>query len=273
MAPADEHHERVLAIRPLVRYVDESQAVIDIDVTVRPEQSFGDRVEAAGAPLEVHVRVTGPDGSVYDHRARLKIQNHAGTVRFEMGDPQRWWPSGMGDQALYDLTVNIVVNDDLVDKWHSTIGLTSVRPINLSPALSSDRPADSKMAISLEDEATLLVNGRQCPIRMVVPVYPADERHVLPVGEHCLLVVRGHYGPDLLYNAADRTGTLLIQSIPDIDDPGARSSVQSQVDRLAGHPSLAGWLVGPTDPVADRIANRVHELDPTRSIFRLAPES
>ena len=84
-------------------------------------------------------------------------------------------------------------------------------------------------------------------------------------------MVRGHYGPDLLYDAADRAGTLLIQSIPDEVDSGLR--LQSHVDRLAGHPSLAGWFVDRSHHAGDRIANHIHELDPTRNVFRQLPGS
>ncbi len=268
MTPTHNHRDLLFAIRPLVRYVDERQAIVDVYVSIfQSRHPHGRNPDISALPLEVHVLVEGPDGCAYQQQTRLNIQGQAGRIRFEMGDPQRWWPSGMGDQTLYNLSVSILVNDESVYQWNNTIGLTSVRPVNVQPVFTGDVSHDTAgMGMALEKEATLLVNGRQCLIRTVVPVNPDDEQSVLPVGEHCLLVVRGHYGPDLLYDAADRAGTLLVQSIPVTAD--LHGSDRSQIDRLAGHPSLAGWLVGPADQAADMIASRIHEMDPTRSVLR-----
>ncbi len=262
MQASEGYSEQTISIRPLVRYVDESQAVVDICITVR-----GPRRGQPAKPLEIHVQLIGPDGCAYEHKAQVTVKQGCGTTRFEMGAPSRWWPSGMGDQSLYDLSVSIISRDDMIDQWDNTIGLTSVRPMRGNP--------DAVMvSFSEDDQPVLLINGQECEIRAVVPVDPADERHVLPVGEHCLLVVRDHYGPDLLYNAADRAGTLLVQSIPFLDHMGAKwtqRSVGAEVDRLAGHPSLAGWLVEQADKAGDRIAAHLQELDPTRSVFRSVP--
>ncbi len=285
MKRSHDHDAGLFAIRPLVRYVDESQAVVEIHVAVHPIEEAPPALP--GAPLEVVVRVEGPDGYLYEHQSQLCLQGDSGVVRFELGDPQRWWPSGMGQQALYNLSVLILDNDHVTRAWENTIGLTSVRPA-ARISYGRDDPADSHATqttgLMLDQDAVLLINGHQCPIENLVPVYPADERSVLPVGKHCLLVVREHYGPDILYHAADRAGTLLIQSIPtlgqhdpthppsDADESGpTRGVVQSQVNRLVGHPSLAGWLVPQADEAGDRLVHQLRRLDPTRSVFRAIP--
>jgi len=264
MKPNGDHTDPLLSICPLVRYVDESQAVIDIRVAIYPQESSPN--QPTHTPLEVQIQITGTDGFIYEHQTQLSIQDHTETIRFEMGDPKRWWPSGMGDQTLYDLNVTIFINDNRIDQWENTIGLTSVRPANNR---ASQAPASSQSAT--DSKTILLVNGQQCPIQSVVPVGPADERHILPAGNHSLLVIHDHYGPDLLYNAADRAGTLLVQSIPFTHQENIEWSVRCQVDRLASHPSLVGWLVGKTDETGDQIADHLHELDPTRNVFRSLP--
>jgi len=271
MVPESEHSDQLFAIRPLVRYVDEQQSVIDIHFTAKPSDETGANLDPTASPLSVCVRVIGPDGYVYEHDAHLKIHDQDGTIRFEIDHPQRWWPSGMGDQVLYDLSVVILVNDEMADQWQTTIGLTSVRPGHCESSAVADSPPASIHAPSLADALTLLVNGRQIAIRSIVPVDPADEQNVLPVVDQCLLVIRGHYGPDLLYNAADRAGTLCVQSIP--DDFNTSQSIQTQINRLASHPSLAGWLVGTSNKAGDEIADCVRTLDPTRNVFRHLPES
>lgn len=44
------------------------------------------------------------------------------TVAVSVDYPDLWWPSGRGDQALYDLTVDLMVGDQVVDSWSRRIG-------------------------------------------------------------------------------------------------------------------------------------------------------
>ncbi len=268
MLPIADDADQCISIRPLVRYVDREQAVIDIRVTLHRRRDIGStQATDLELPLELFVDVKGPDGYAYEHHAHLDLQDNTGMVRFEMGDPQRWWPTGMGQQPLYDLSVVVLFEDDVIDQWSNTIGLTSVRPMTKHISLAHNTHT-AAMGLPLDEQAILLINGHECSIRTVVPVDPPDEQQVLPVGKHCLLIVRGHYGPDELYNAADRAGTLLVQSIPPTHDIDADPSIGVQIDRLAGHPSLAGWLVESDDTDSDRLAAHVHDLDPTRGVLR-----
>ncbi|MAE64855.1 MAG: hypothetical protein CMJ18_11355 [Phycisphaeraceae bacterium] len=233
--------------RPLVRYVDEDQAVIDTIVSVVTTKKDQD------APVDVHIRMTGPRGRVITVQKGVTLRDGAAMIRFEIGDPRRWWPAGMGDQELYEFCITLLAGDEAMDSWQTTLGLTSVR----SPEGQS--------------EGALLVNGREYSFQSIVAVDPDDERSVLPASSDSLLLVRDHFGPDILYDAADRAGILLIQSVPLKPRNDADFVVNREVDRLAAHPSLAGWLVGDETRFSDRIAHRLHHLDPTRYIFRTLP--
>ena len=171
-------------------------------------------------------------------------------VRFELGDPCRWWPAGMGDQQLYEFCVTLLVGDETAGAWTTTLGMTSVRTNRL------------------ENQMSLLVNGHEYEINDVVPIESDDEKSVLPVTGDTLLLVRNHFGPDVLYDAADRAGILLIQSVPLSHVTQKGINVSREVDRLAAHPCLAGWLVNSDERIGDRMAQRIQSLDPTRSVFR-----
>ncbi len=243
----------IKSVRPLVRYVDEDQAVIDVHVNLQSPDRGERKVEDAPRPVDVVIRLTGPSGRVHDHRSTLAPCERSGVVRFEMGMPRRWWPAGMGEQALYDLTILIIEKDKALDTWDQTIGLASVRTTDA------------------DDRLELIINGHERLIEKVVEVRPDDEQHVLPAGGDCLLIVREHFGPDVLYSAADRAGILLVQAIPmaQLSDPDPQ--VRREVDRLASHPSLAGWFVETAGGISDQIADRIHRLDPTRRVLRQVP--
>src|SRR5690606_12906808 len=86
-----------------------------------------------------------------------------------------------------------------------------------------------------------------------------------------LLIVRDHYGTDLLYDAADRAGILMVQCVPIHPSGEPERDVAVEISRLAGHPSLAGWYVGHLGNLSDRLAAAIRTLDPPHTIFRELP--
>jgi beta-galactosidase/beta-glucuronidase len=278
MFDSELRHLRFTSVRPLVRYVDEGQAVVEAHVSLQPRPHARDE-SLTQVRTELHIYMVDPEGRPFEYRSALRTEGREGAVRFEMPSPKRWWPAGMGDQPLYGFKIVLLVDDEAIDSWESTLGLTSVR---LAPQQTDSRgPAPSRRrrlfnAIDCthphdQSRMVLLINGRECSIHSIVPVYPTDEAQVLPAAGDALLVVHGHFGPNVLYEAADRAGILLIQSVPAPSDRGADLEVQAEIDRLARHPSLAGWYVEPDPVVGDRMANTIHQLDPTRRVFRCLP--
>src|SRR5205085_1914588 len=41
-------------------------------------------------------------------------------------DPQRWWPNGMGEPALYEFSLSLVEEDDVVDRAEARVGLRTI---------------------------------------------------------------------------------------------------------------------------------------------------
>lgn len=238
--------------RPLVRYVDEEQAVIDAHfstVAHFPDTPATDEV------VEVLVRVEGDDGFEDEGRTPMRLADGRGSVRFEIVHPRRWWPASLGEQPLYHLTIGLAHRDELADHRTMTMGLTSVRT---DAGATPDHPA-------------LIVNGSPLSVESLVMVDRLSEQKLLPATGASILLVRDHYGPELLYEAADRAGILLIQCVPVSADTAPEDELRTQVNRLSPHPSLAGWYVGHLGALADRVSQRIHDLDPTRLVWQDLP--
>lgn len=248
---------RLSGVRPLVRYVDEEQAVIDAFLFATPSLPDFDSDTPATPTIDVMLEVTGSDGFHDEGETRVRLVNGRASMRFDLVQPQRWWPAGMGEQPLYSLTARVVNRDDIVAEQTVTFGLASVR---------RDRPSDAASR-----DLALLIHGQVCRIRSVLSVDRVDEHSLLPASGETLLLVRDHYGPDLLYDAADRAGILLIQCVPISPDGTPEVDVEAQVSRLATHPSLAGWFVGHLGGLSDEVATRIRHLDPGRTVFRDFP--
>jgi len=242
------------AFRPLVRYVDDQQAVLEFHLKIDWPAALHTAPEDG---LAVELLARDIQGQHTRLMQKLSGVQGEGTVRFSIPDPMLWWPAGMGDQPLYDITLRLMVHDEPADIQTTTMGLSSVRAI--------------------DDVAgpSLLVHGRPCSIQQVVQIEPPDEKNILPAGAGSLMIVRHHYGSEALYEAADRAGILLIQAIPDpqaaCDDSQSQLTMQEEVGRLTAHPSLAGWLIESADSLAQKLTTQLSRLDPTRAIFHNLP--
>lgn len=247
------------SVRPLIRYVDEDQAILDVCFQVQPAIPRSSQAPPApmDAVLDVLIGLDSEDGFHDEGQTRLQLDHGSGAVRFEVVHPQRWWPAGMGEQALYQLSLSLQMAGEVLDERHVSVGLTSVRRNDLNPP----RPT-----------APLLVNGQLCDIQNLVPIDWIDEQALLPVSGRSLLLVRDHYGTEALYDAADRAGILLVQCVPVDAEAAPERLIRDQIDRLSSHPSLAGYFVGHLGELSQTVARHIQALDPTRGIFHKLPE-
>jgi len=241
---------RLSSIRPLVRYVDEERAVIDIRILIHPKNTpAGKPASTRAARVNLLFKIEGDDGFNDELDFQATLRRDVAVIRYELVCPQRWWPAGMGRQPLYHLSISLA--SDPQNPQTEVIGLTSVRPMDRAQRL--------------------LVNGQECPISQILAVDALDEQGFVPMAGDSLVVIRGHYGPDVLYDAADRAGILLVQAVPIHPNGQPESVMAEEVDRLVGHPSLAGWFVGHLGSMTERIAYCVSSLDPAHNIFRAIP--
>ncbi|MEO0586639.1 MAG: hypothetical protein AAF078_03275 [Planctomycetota bacterium] len=247
---------KLAGMRALVRYVDEEQAVIDAHfrtMPVLPEAARGFEAQE----VDVLVEIDGADGFHDEGQTHLILRDGGGSVRFDVVQPSRWWPAGMGEQAMYRVGMKLIVRDEQADEREVAVGLTSVRrdPELLEPG-----------------ETTLLVNGQVCELSSLIVMDRVQQTRLLPAGGDSLLIVRDHWADDTLYDAADRAGILVIQCVP-VDAEGTRSTrLSHEVERLSHHPSLVGYFVGHLGSLGGQIAERLRELDPTRGVFRKLPK-
>lgn len=151
--------------------------------------------------------------------------------------PELWWPHALGGQPLYDVTVDVLVDDEVSDTHRWRTGLRQVRLHDFVCRVNGERLF--LKGVALGPTQVLLAAATPDEVE-------ADVRLAVDAGAD-LARVHGHVARPELYDAADRAGLLLWQDLPvqwgmqrGAKGP-ARVLARAAVDRLAHHPSVAVW--------------------------------
>ena len=261
------------------RQIDETYHwVYDLDVTNRTARlSSRFRVKAPFDWIDrAQVRATLTRANRVVASKAVPFRHYHGELRFALEDVDFWWPRGMGEAALYDMTLELVAPDGHVASVRrDRIGL---RTVTLERA--------DRVAGKTDGEFLFRVNGERCFIRGTnwVPLDAfhgrdgdrLDETALMLADLNCNMVRLwggGVYEPDAFYDFCDREGILVWQDFmtasgigPQDDDMARRMAeeARSVVLRLRNHPSLALWCGNNENDAAPAWTYGERRIDPNR---------
>jgi beta-mannosidase len=228
--------------------------------------------------VEVHVAVTLFAAepvivplhlSLGDDRLRLDIGVSAGetVVRhvFHVENPKLWWPAGSGEQALYELKVELP--DETIVRQ---IGLRTVE------LLTDKDEAGSRFAFRINGREIFCRGANWIPADALFSLTSQDKTEDLLCSavEANMNMIRvwggGFYEADWFYDLCDRLGLMVWQDFmfscnlyPCTDDflENVDKEVDYQVRRLSSHPSIVLWcgdneLVGALTWFKEPLENR-----------------
>lgn len=229
---------RLAAVRPTAALRGDD-GVVDLDIDlVRTAQGRGEElvVEARVGESVVELSV---DPGVERVRGSLPVPH-----------PARWWPAGLGEQALHDLTVTLRRGDEVLDERTERIGFRDI--------VVEQRPDAEGVGFRV------VVDGEPMFIRgfnwipddtSIATVTPADYRRRIAeaqtLGANLIRVWGGGvFEDDEFYRACDEAGMLVWQDFlfacaayPE-EEPFAtevEAEARDNVSRLMPHPSLVLW--------------------------------
>jgi beta-mannosidase len=230
------------------------------DVTLRPVACTTD---AATFALRVDLDVTAPGAFVVEvsepRRGVLAGQEftadapHAGhTIAVVIGDPELWWPRGVGDQPLCDLTVTVREAADPGAMDQRTVR-TACRSIELRRETD---PAGESFEFVVNGRPVFIKGANMIPAHAFpTEVRPDRYRQLVDAAAWANMnMLRvwggGIYESDLFYDLCDESGILVWQDFmfacslyPGHDAflDSVEAEARFQVRRLQHHPSLALW--------------------------------
>lgn len=187
-----------------------------------------------------------------------------GVVIIDSNKPNRWWPVGLGEQNLYNISVEVVDCSSEKTTLEST-RRTGFRTIVMDTGNVTQSQID--MGWQPGNNWQFLINGHEmyCKGSNLVPpdaFWPrtTPDRVIrlfdsaLAQGQNMIRVwSSGAYLPDFMYDLADEMGFLMWSEFEFSDtlypdDPAFKESVVGEVTynvrRLNHHPSMASWVSG-----------------------------
>lgn len=180
------------------------------------------------------------------------VRRLKGTVHFEIKNPQLWYPNGLGEQPLYELSTRLYRGDgELLDEWTKRIGLRTLRLRR-----RKDRSGESFGFVV--NGIPFFAKGANWIPADTFPTRQGRERY-----EHLLRSARdanmnmlrvwggGIYEDETFYELCDELGICVWQDFafacatyPTFETSfleNVRAEAEEQVRRLRHHPCIALW--------------------------------
>jgi len=207
----------------------------------------------AERPCVLELTIQPPKGRKLVRKLPVSAQIGRSTVEewIEIPDPQLWWPNGMGDQPLYQVTARVLSDGDETDRRELTIGLRTV-DIDRSPLKEGQR-----FCIRVNGQDVYCRGANWIPsdailARVTPKKYEELVAHARDAHFNMLRIWGGGiYEDPAFYAACDRAGILVWHDFmfacaeyPD-HDPAFREAVRAEAEAvipaLRHHPSIALW--------------------------------
>lgn len=196
--------------------------------------------------LSYTVRVTGPDGKVYEPETTSAPFSCVLTIP----EPLLWWPAGYGEQPLYQVEVTLKKGGEILDTWKKRIGLRT-----LTVHIEKDEYGES-FAHEVNGVQIFAMGADYIPEDNILPrVTPERTRELLEQAKaahfNCIRVWGGGYYPgDDFWDVCDELGLIVWQDfmfacavyhLTEEFEENITAEFIDNVKRIRHHASLALW--------------------------------
>lgn len=215
--------------------------------------------------MSYKIKVTGPEGEIYE----LPMQAAEGTEGFESTEfpagwknsecgeaclciehPRLWWPSGYGEQPLYQVEVTLGQNGEILDSWKKRIGLRT-----LTVHIEKDEYGET-FAHEVNGVQIFAMGADYIPEDNILPrVTPERTRDLLMQAKNanfnCIRVWGGgHYPGDDFWDICDELGLIVwedfmfacaVYHLTEEFEENITAEFVDNIKRIRHHASLALW--------------------------------
>ncbi|UKJ08051.1 beta-mannosidase [Solitalea lacus] len=199
----------------------------------------------------VQLKVSSPDNefeTVYMNQYLTPGRQNV-KVSFQIPNPKRWWPNGLGEQKLYKVMME-VFTDEAGDRTVQNVGLRTVQVVNASDSIGES------FYVKVNGVPVFMKGANYIPSDSFLPRVTVDrlQKTFADVKQSNMNMLRvwggGVYESDEFYNLADENGILIWQDFMFActmypSDSAFLANVKAEAEynikRLRKHPSLVLW--------------------------------
>jgi len=222
---------------------DHSRGKVSLDVSAEVEATGRGKLTAA---------VTVTFGGRIVAEGSAPVRGGKAALRLPIKHPKLWWPAGMGDQPLYDVTVDLLdAGDALIDSSARRIGLRELKLVQKTDRWGESFHFEANGHRFFAKGANW-IPADAWPTRLTSEDY---ERLIIDAVAANMNMLRiwggGIYEADVFYDLCDELGICVWQDFmfacagyPGYDEAfldNVRAEVDDNVRRLRHHPSIALW--------------------------------
>ena len=169
--------------------------------------------------------------------------------QFGINDPKLWWPNGLGEQHLYNLSIKIVEGEKVLDEVFKKVGIRLIK-------LILNENEKNAFRFDINNFPVFLRGANWIPGGCFLPLVTEDKyRTLLTLAKEANMnVIRdwggGVYEDDIFYEICDELGLLVWQDFmfacapyPEYDEffKNVEEEINYNIYRLQHHPSIAIW--------------------------------
>lgn len=215
----------------------------------RAELSFEYEINSS-ADQSISVEIKAKEFETFSKDFDLKKGVNMVSVGFNVENPHKWWPNGMGEAYLYNVISELKIDGSLVAEKRNRIGLRTIEVINEPDSLGES------FYMKVNGKPTFLKGANYIPNdsflgRVNDSVYKQNFKNAIASNMNMLRVWGGGvYEDNKFYELADENGILIWQDFmfsctmyPSDDDflKDVEDEAIYNIKRLRNHASLAMW--------------------------------
>lgn len=251
---------------------------VDYELDIqRPSVRLTVEANVAGArpdaPLSIRLRVTGPQGTLC---LETTSPCSAGRTRLQpaIDRPSLWWPRALGEQALYEVSVELCAAGAVLDRATRVVGFREIR-------------FDGSGELRINGRSMRLWGANLAPLEQFTHVWPSERvARLLDLAENAHVNSLRLWGPGApygrdLYEACDRRGILVWSELyhtwgmyPDLPDyiDLCRREAEHHVRTLRHHPCIFVWCGGNEVQMGAELSHPGRAVIGSEILHRVYPE-
>ena len=171
-------------------------------------------------------------------------------VPYQINNPKKWWPNGLGEPNLYNFSVQIRQKNILLDKKNMQIGLRTIELVQENDSIGKS------FYFKVNGRKVFMKGANYIPPESFLPkmTYKKYENLIDTAVKSNMNMLRvwggGVYENDIFYSLCDQKGILVWQDFmfacalfpgDDAFVSNVKQEVKDQVIRLQNHPCISLW--------------------------------